>query len=1376
MASRVPLLVAVTFALALVTESVGQMDLAEGILSEVGNATEGLLKQVGNSTDELVSKVTNATKTELESRLGNAAKLLGKVKSNLATIENGTAYASTIYTSTIDPEFMSSCYTSQGAIPGQKCRVDVSAGSKDMRLEGKCGWMMSDTMSVPELVCRPTIQSLENNFKKSACLAEKLMRSNLTDDTEGDDDDDDDDTQEVVGVLDEARSCGMGRQDQGNSSVLCKLHNMFEEATLPPYCIRTAAQWNTTMASPPSGIRDFKVFGGNQTFCVQWKDPAHLGTNAEGVPDEMHEYMVYLKFNQDEPSILSLPEYAWVPQFQVLNDTSLELIDTLNFTQLGALTSVHKGDKGWRGDLGKGNSGGKITKEEESEMTHRIIFNKNLLNTVSYDVALTGITLAGIQIKANQFATTFANNTLTGDCELALYPTEQWYQKPQWIALIAVGVALIVFVAACAVWIVLQRRYLMEEKLKEDAEEQLLLNGNLRQFMGELIEADASDARWLDAVREGACDSLVFVFTDIQGSTAMSDKDAVAFQEMQDAHDAVLREGVAHFNGYEVDTEGDAFRVIFPNTSMALNFCLRVQEELYLTNWTERVLSLDEAGEACNGKGEVCFRGPRVRMGIHRATRDEFEVRLHPLTKKLVFRGKGYKLAKHLGDCGSGGQVLLSEPSLREIIGTNADVVSVATAGFPMFEDLGVHVISDKYDEHVNIFQASPTFWTTLSGQASDTLVAMKKRSGWTVVVSQAVEKAYGLMTCVAQGLRVSEAAQVKEPDKYIACSYCYWPQRYFPPIESQFCMEDGLGRNWIQAPDKEVSLVCVGLRPLYEAGRTMKIDETKEAKMDGGGFGRTVSEGVMEDVKTMLYDTLSSMGDIFLGFQIVNEAGGSKAPLESFSLKSKGARDIVIRIAFASPANAARFALAAQVALVSANWPIDVYAFEGFEKIYDTATGFPLYRGPRCSIAIHHLAQWKRGLGDNILQAPFQQQGSSVSRFSGSRRRASASIAGSNNSGHGAIFGGGAPSPEGVEMLEFGSARIVMSSMLTLDRHDAELQACEELCRVARSGQIVVSERAWEVMQMAGGVPGGPRVVDMGTYKLPHFPPNGTQVIELTPMHLAGRAWEGLRQSSRHRRVSPGARQAPGYRELNAEGAPRSVSILFTFVHAPALPDDANAAASFEALVQTFSKHTRMVLLGGGFGGYECQEVDPGNFMLAFDGVEDAVGFGVQLLADVSGWPIPTGLDPTTIYPGEEAANTAALGPLRIRVGVATGVPSAIKTHPVTGRADYFGSVVNLAARIANSAQGGELLFEAGGAGRGAGEMAGCGVVQCRGGRVFKGIRDGAPVEVWQALPEKYADKVSMSSMMVSQAYDDSGWRHSTLHLGASNAKSDFE
>ena len=77
----------------------------------------------------------------------------------------------------------------------------------------------------------------------------------------------------------------------------------------------------------------------------------------------------------------------------------------------------------------------------------------------------------------------------------------------------------------------------------------------------------------------------------------------------------------------------------------------------------------------------------------------------------------------------------------------------------------------------------------------------------------------------------------------------------------------------------------------------------------------------------------------------------------------------------------------------------------------------------------------------------------------------------------------------------------------------------------------------------------------------------------------------------------------------------------------------------------------------------YECQEVGEGNFMLAFRKLSSAV----------------------------EWCGRARASP--VRMGMACGVPTYGKAHSRTGRQDYFGPVVNMAARCAKHAKPGEVL-----------------------------------------------------------------------------------
>ena len=75
----------------------------------------------------------------------------------------------------------------------------------------------------------------------------------------------------------------------------------------------------------------------------------------------------------------------------------------------------------------------------------------------------------------------------------------------------------------------------------------------------------------------GAGRVLVFVITDIEGSTFLADTDAVAYREIQEVHDTCIRDALDEFCGVEINTEGDCFQCVFHRASHALSFCMRVQ-------------------------------------------------------------------------------------------------------------------------------------------------------------------------------------------------------------------------------------------------------------------------------------------------------------------------------------------------------------------------------------------------------------------------------------------------------------------------------------------------------------------------------------------------------------------------------------------------------------------------------------------------------------------------------------------------------------------------------------------------------------------------------------------------------------------------------
>ena len=143
--------------------------------------------------------------------------------------------------------------------------------------------------------------------------------------------------------------------------------------------------------------------------------------------------------------------------------------------------------------------------------------------------------------------------------------------------------------------------------------------------------------------------------------------------------------------------------------------------------------------------------------------------------------------------------------------------------------------------------------------------------------------------------------------------------------------------------------------------------------------------------------------------------------------------------------------------------------------------------------------------------------------------------------------------------------------------------------------------------------------------------------------------------------------------------------------------------------------------------GGYEVK-TEGDAFMVAFTTPCAALAWcrDVQLaLAEIE-WPPPI----------------AVRGGLLVRMGLHWGQPDC-RENPLTGRMDYFGPVVNRAARVAGAAHGGQVLLSA--------EAWECiaadgGVpgLQCadRGEVKLKGIRDG--VRLIEAIPTRFAGERS--------------------------------
>jgi class 3 adenylate cyclase len=136
--------------------------------------------------------------------------------------------------------------------------------------------------------------------------------------------------------------------------------------------------------------------------------------------------------------------------------------------------------------------------------------------------------------------------------------------------------------------------------------------------------------------------TVTLVFTDIEGSTRLlRELGRDAYAEALDLHRRLLRDAFGRHGGYEVDSEGDAFFVAFESAEEAVLAAAEAQQALARAEWPGRL-------------------DVRVRMGIHTG---------EPLVVPPKYVGLEIHKAARIMAAGHGGQVLLSEASMRSLDG-----------------------------------------------------------------------------------------------------------------------------------------------------------------------------------------------------------------------------------------------------------------------------------------------------------------------------------------------------------------------------------------------------------------------------------------------------------------------------------------------------------------------------------------------------------------------------------------------------------------------------------------------------------------------------------------------------------------------------------
>ena len=136
----------------------------------------------------------------------------------------------------------------------------------------------------------------------------------------------------------------------------------------------------------------------------------------------------------------------------------------------------------------------------------------------------------------------------------------------------------------------------------------------------------------------------VFLFTDIEGSTALWEKHRPVMLGVLQQHDAILQAALDQFNGHLIKHTGDGIFAVFPQSLTALECALAIQQKFGTADWGEI--------------GELKIRiGLDGRSVEHEGT-DYF-------TDGKDYFGPLINQTARIMDAGWGGQIVLSPDAMR---------------------------------------------------------------------------------------------------------------------------------------------------------------------------------------------------------------------------------------------------------------------------------------------------------------------------------------------------------------------------------------------------------------------------------------------------------------------------------------------------------------------------------------------------------------------------------------------------------------------------------------------------------------------------------------------------------------------------------------
>ncbi len=157
--------------------------------------------------------------------------------------------------------------------------------------------------------------------------------------------------------------------------------------------------------------------------------------------------------------------------------------------------------------------------------------------------------------------------------------------------------------------------------------------------------------------------TVTFLFTDIEGSTALWEQAPVAMRSLLAWHDRVLRSAIESSGGHVVKTTGDGVYAVFGAAKDALAACLQAQRKLQAP-----------ATDATSGAAQAPDRSIaiKVRMGLHSGAAE---------LRDGDYFGASLNRAARIMSAAYGGQVLLSSTTAELVRGDLPDEVTLREMG-----------------------------------------------------------------------------------------------------------------------------------------------------------------------------------------------------------------------------------------------------------------------------------------------------------------------------------------------------------------------------------------------------------------------------------------------------------------------------------------------------------------------------------------------------------------------------------------------------------------------------------------------------------------------------------------------------------------------